>query len=199
MTVAAEDMRKRRVRRELLARRRAIPASEVESKSRIIASRVCQSWEYQQAGAVLLYASFDNEVRTTDLIAWTLRDGKGLILPRVNVQRHVLELYFVDDPAHQLAPGTWQIPEPVPDLCEPAGLADVDCIIAPGVGFDIHGGRLGYGGGYYDRLLNSLPPRQARLAVGVCLETQIVREVPRGIFDALVSVVCTEANLIDSR
>lgn len=190
---------KKNLRRELLARRAEMSEEEIAAKSEMILFRVVQSWEYQQAGSVLLYASFDSEVRTPAIMQATMRHSKRLILPRVNRKERALDLYFVEEPERQLAPGTWNIPEPVPELCEPAGLADVDCIIAPGVGFDIHGGRLGYGGGYYDRLLNALTPEQARLAVGLCFEAQIVREVPRGFFDASVSIVCTEVNLIDNR
>lgn len=196
---ALQDRRKLALRRELLARRNAMSPSEVAQKSGIITARVLDSWEYQQAGAVLLYAAFDNEVRTADLMTATLQAGKRLILPRVSRERRALDVYFVEEPSRQLAPGTWAIREPVPKLCEPCRLAEVDCVIAPGVGFDIHGGRLGYGGGFYDRLLNSLSPWQARLSVGLSYELQIVREVPTGFFDARVSVICTEVNLIDNR
>ncbi len=196
---SVEDRRKAALRRELLARRRSLSPREIAGKSEIIAARVIQSWEYQQAGSILLYASFDNEACTRDLMVAALRHDKRLIFPRVNRAHHQLDLYFVERPEEQLAPGTWHIPEPVPAVCARAGLADVECVIAPGVGFDIHGGRLGYGGGYYDRLLNSLTPYQARLSVGLCFETQLVREVPRGFFDAAVSVICTEVNLIDNR
>lgn len=194
-----EDLRKRRLRRALLERRAALSPEDIAARSRIIAYRVIQSWEFQQARCVLLYAHFDHEVQTHELMAAAACHRKRVILPRVNRERRCLDLYFVEDAAAQLAPGTWQIPEPVPALCEPASLEDVECVIAPGVGFDLSGGRLGYGGGYYDRLLNALTPAQARVAVGICFETQIVREVPRGFFDAAVSVVCTEVNLFDHR
>jgi 5-formyltetrahydrofolate cyclo-ligase len=194
-----EDLRKRHLRRELLARRAALSGEDIAGRSRIIAYRVIQSWEFQQARAVLLYAHFDHEVQTHELMAAAACHRKRVILPRVNRSGRGLDLFFVEDPQTQLAPGTWRIPEPVPELCEPAGLDDVECVIAPGVGFDLSGGRLGYGGGYYDRLLNALTPAQARVAVGICFETQIVREVPRGFFDAAVSVVCTEVNLFDHR
>jgi len=196
---AIEDQRKLHYRKELLTRRRGLSETEIAGRSEIITARVLQSWEYQQAATVMLYASFDHEVRTSDLMTATLSHGKRLILPRVHRETHELGLYYVTDPLTQLVPGTWSIPEPLPELCERTELPDVECVIAPGVGFDIHGGRLGYGGGYYDRLLNSLTPAQARVSVGLCFETQIVREVPRGFFDAKVSVVCTEVNLIDNR
>ena len=58
------------------------------------------------------------------------------------------------------------------------------------------GGRLGYGGGYYDRLLNSLSPAQAHVSLGLAYELQIVREVPLGFFDARVAVIATELRLV---
>ncbi len=194
-----EDRRKTELRRWLLAGRRALSDDEVADKSLFITTRVLQSWEYQQARTVLIYCDFDNEVRTDELIAATMRDGKAVLLPRVNRQAHRLDLYHVEDMAAQVAPGIWNILEPVPERCRPATLDEVECVLAPGVGFDVNGGRLGFGGGYYDRLLNSLTPDQARVAVGLCYELQIVHEVPRGFFDAGVSIVCTEVNLIDYR
>jgi len=190
-----EDRRKKELRQAILARRRALSPERIADRSLIITARVLQSWEYQQARTVLLYASFDSEVRTADLIAAAMRDRKRVLLPRVNRARHALDLYYVEDCETQLAPGVWGIREPVPELCEPGRLEDIECVMAPGIGFDIYGGRLGYGGGVYDRLLNSL----SRVAVGLCFELQVVHEVPRGFFDAGVSIICTEANLIDYR
>lgn len=194
-----EDRRKKELRQAILARRRALSPERIADRSLIITARVLQSWEYQQARTVLLYASFDSEVRTADLIAAAMRDRKRVLLPRVNRARRALDLYYVEDVERQLAPGIWGIHEPVPELCEPGRLEDLECVMAPGIGFDIYGGRLGYGGGFYDRLLNSLTPAQARVAVGLCFELQVVHEVPRGFFDAGVSIICTEANLIDYR
>ncbi len=196
---AVEDRIKRSLRKELLGKRRSLTPEQIAGKSAIITSRVLQSWEYQQARTVLLYADFDCEVATGDMIASALRDGKRVLLPRVRPGVPWLDLYFVEDVAKQVAPGSWNIPEPRPEACEPGSLADIECVIAPGIGFDIHGGRLGYGGGYYDRLLNSLTPAQARVAVGLGFELQLVHEVPRGFFDASVSIICTEMNLIDNR
>ena len=72
-------------------------------------------------------------------------------------------------------------------------------MIAPGVAFDPWGGRTGYGGGFYDRLLNRLSPAQARVCLGLAFETQIVYEVPRGLFDAHVGAVATELRLVENR
>ncbi len=194
-----EERRKWQIRREVLRARDALTPAERADKSRIIFTRVVQAWEYQQADTVLAYAHFRSEVETDRLLRAILTSGKQLVLPRVNRQRHELDLYLVTDPARQLAPGTWGIPEPLPAYCEPAPLEEIDCVIAPGVAFDPWGGRTGYGGGFYDRLLNSLSPEQARVCLGLAFEVQIVYEVPRGLFDAHVGAIATELRLVENR
>ena len=198
-TKSPEERRKGEIRRQVLAAREALSAESREDFSRIIFTRVMQAWEYQQAATVLLYAHFRSEVQTDRLLRATLAAGKRLVLPRVNRARHELELYLVTDPATQLVPGTWEIPEPDPARCPRVPLEEIGCVIAPGVAFDPWGGRTGYGGGFYDRLLNRLSPAQARVCLGLAFEAQIIYEVPRGLFDAHVGAVATELRLMENR
>ena len=194
-----EERRKWQIRRQALRARDALSPAERADKSRIIWTRVVQAWEFQQAETVLAYAHFRSEVQTDLLLGSALEAGKRLALPRVNRRRRELDLYLVTAPERQLARGTWDIPEPVPALCEAVALEEIDCVIAPGVAFDPWGGRTGYGGGYYDRLLNSLSPEQARVCLGLAFEAQIFYEVPRGLFDAHVGAVATELRLVENR
>ena len=193
---ASGAQRKEKVRRAKLRQRDEPSAAERLDKSHIIYHRVVQTWEFQQAESVMLYAAFGSEVDTDRLMQAVLDAGKRLILPRVNQSVHQLDLHYVSDFCSQLAPGIWGIREPVPELCERVPLSEVDSVIAPGIAFDQRGGRLGYGGGYYDRLLNSLTPAQAHVCLGLAYELQIVREVPMGFFDARVAVVATELRLV---
>jgi 5-formyltetrahydrofolate cyclo-ligase len=195
----SEEQRKRVIRREVLRARDRLAPAERADLSRIIFTRVVQAWEYQQAETVFLYAHFRSEVQTDELLRATLEAGKRLVLPRVNRREWRLDLYEVTDPATQLTLGGWDIPEPDPALCRAVALAETDCIIAPGVAFDPWGGRTGYGGGFYDRLLNSLSPAQARVCLGLAFEAQIVYEVPRGLFDAHVGALATELRLVENR
>lgn len=198
-TKTLEERRKREIRRRVLRARDTLSEAERADKSRIIFTRVVQSWEFQQAAVVLLYADFRSEVQTDRLLRAALAQDKRLVLPRVNRPRHELDLYFVTDPERELVPGAWGIPEPEPERCEPAPRAALDCIIAPGVAFDPWGGRMGYGGGFYDRLLDSLSPQQAQVCLGLAFELQIVYEVPRGFFDARVGAIATELRLVENR
>jgi len=193
------ELTKWQIRRQALRARDALTPEERADKSRIIYTRVVQAWEFQQAETVLAYAHFRSEVQTDLLLRAALESGKRLALPRVNRQRHELDLYLVTDPARQLAPGTWGIPEPDPAQCPQVPLAEIGGVLAPGVAFDPWGGRTGFGGGFYDRLLNSLSPEQARVCLGLAFEVQIFYEVPRGFFDAHVGAVATELRLVENR
>lgn len=187
------------IREAILARRNALSPADRRDLSDIIFTRVVRAWEWQQARSVLLYASFGSEVQTDRLMRMALRSGKRLILPRVGRGPGELDLYYVEDILEQLIPGTWSIREPDPECCTLSPPGDIDCIITPGVAFDCWGGRLGYGGGYYDRLLSSLAPDQAARTLALAFELQIVREVPRGVFDTPVSVIATEMRLVTMR
>ncbi len=188
--------KKETIRHAVLHKRDSLSEAERADKSNIIFNRVVQTWEFQQAESVLLYASFGSEVDTSRLMAATLDASRRLILPRVNRPAHQLDLYYVTDVERELAPSAWGLREPIVERCEPSSLAEVDCIIAPGIAFDRWGGRLGHGGGYYDRLLNSLTPAQAHVSIGLAYELQIVQEVPVGFFDARVAVIATELRLV---
>ncbi len=93
-----------------------------------------------------------------------------------------------------VAPGYRHIPEPLEHCAVVAG-AEVDWVLVPGVAFDIAGRRLGYGGGYYDRLLPLLPADATRIAGAY--EIQIVAAVPFGPHDLTVDAIVTETRVVD--
>ena len=72
--------------------------------------------------------------------------------------------------------------------------AEIDLVLVPGLAFDAAGGRLGRGGGFYDRFLATLGPAAAR--VGVAFDAQILPEVPTDGLDARMSCVVTDARVM---
>jgi 5-formyltetrahydrofolate cyclo-ligase len=88
------------------------------------------------------------------------------------------------------------IPEPVPD-CHPVPRDAIDFVLVPGVAFDAAGRRLGYGGGYYDRLLPLLRPAAARVAGA--FELQLVDRVPVSPYDLTVDAIVTESRTLTFR
>ncbi len=180
------------LREAVLLRRDALPERERALLSGRILRSVLDLPAYQDSGVVLAYASFGTELRTEEFLRRVLDDGKVLLLPRV--ERGRLGLYEVRDVARDLAPGTWGIREPQPDRCPKADPARVDFALIPGVAFDRRARRLGYGGGFYDRLLAGGLPGRTPLVSGA-FEVQMVDEVPVGPHDAPVGAVVTEEGI----
>lgn len=147
--------------------------------------------DYRKADVVMAYAGFGSELQTDGFLRHVLEQRKTLFLPRVNREKKLLEIYEVRDLALDLEAGTWGIREPVPDRCSLADPGTVDFALIPGVAFDPGGGRLGYGGGFYDALLSGALSSRARLVTGA-FETQMVEEVPRGERDVTVDLIITE-------
>ena len=94
-----------------------------------------------------------------------------------------------------LAPGTWGIPEPIPERCPEVELTAVEFVLVPGVAFDRELRRLGYGGGYYDRILSELLGRVPAIAIGFAM--QVVERVPADEHDMRVPALITEMERTD--
>ena len=142
------------------------------------------------AGRVLAYSSFGSEFDTRSLLDHVIASGRCLVLSRVDRGAHRLRLYAVANLERDLAAGTWGIREPDPDRCREVTLTDVDFVLVPGVAFDVRGGRLGYGGGYYDRLLADGAATLPCVAAAFAL--QVVDAVPREAHDRSMSALVTE-------
>ena len=80
----------------------------------------------------------------------------------------------LEDIEEDLAPGTWGIREPRPGKIRPVAYNDIDIVVAPGLAFSEQGWRIGYGGGFYDRLLRE----SKKKAFALAFEMQMLTEVP---------------------
>lgn len=188
---------KRALRARVLAARDALPAAVRGHACAAITRRLLALPAFEAAGAVLSYAGFGSEFDTEAFNAAVLASGKVLLLPRVDQTRRVLRLYRVRDPGVDLLPGLWGIREPDPARCRESSAEAAELILVPGVAFDASGGRLGYGGGFYDRLL----PGAALTAslAAAAFEAQVVDAVPMGPLDRRVDLLLTEARALSTR
>lgn len=188
---------KRTLRQSIIAGRAALPEELHQRLSRKIAARLLQMEIYRSARTVLGYMHFGAEFVSEPWLRQALHDGKALLLPRVNAAARELELYRVTDLATQLAPGAYGIREPVPERCVAAVPEDADFILLPGVAFGRNGARLGYGGGYYDKLLARLPHRPALVAAAFAM--QLAEDIPMQVTDRKIDWLVTENETIDCR
>ena len=115
-----------------------------------------------------------------------LFENKTVCVPRVRGEKCDLVLLPRDVPAD------WRLAGPEIDALPAVDFALVDLILVPGLAFTKDGTRLGRGGGYYDRLLVSCPPRTRR--IGVCFAAQIVASLPTEPHDQRVERVISESN-----
>jgi 5-formyltetrahydrofolate cyclo-ligase len=192
---ASQPMTKTVIRKQLLALREQLPAAMRASHSAAITERLLQLPEYRQAGTVLGYMNFGAEYASELWIQRVLADGKKLVLPRVNHHTSQLDLYRVDDPEIQLEAGLWGIREPIVERCEKlVMLNEVEFALLPGVAFSRDGARLGYGRGFYDKLLARMTIQPALVAAAFGL--QIVEQIPQESTDVKVEWVITEQETI---
>jgi len=184
------------LRRLVLARRDALTPEFRAAASAAIAARLAALPEIAAASVVLLTLPFRSEWDTLGLVRAAIRAGQTVALPRVDPQARMLVLHALADPDHDIAVGHQGIPEPLPD--RPRVPYDaVDFVLVPGVAFDATGRRLGYGGGYYDRLLPLLRPGAARAAGA--FELQLADIVPAAPHDIAVDMIVTESRTLALR
>jgi 5-formyltetrahydrofolate cyclo-ligase len=187
--VAADTTPKAALRRQLIAARDALPPATRRELSARITPQLLALDAYRQASCVLAYMSFGSEFDTAALVTDALASGRQLCLPRVDRNTRRLELHYVENPDRDLQTGTWGIREPRAE-CPPADLARIDFVLLPGVAFTPQCDRLGYGGGFYDRLITRFASRPPLVAASFAL--QIRDAIPLDASDQRVDVVITE-------
>jgi 5-formyltetrahydrofolate cyclo-ligase len=184
---------KTRLRRQLRARRSALTAARQQSAARAVAAALAAFPPWQQARRIALYLPADGEIDTLPLALLARRDGKQLFLPVIGADNS-LSFALWEEHA-RLGPNRFGIPEPPPGT--PQGGPDgLDIICLPLVGWDRRGGRLGMGGGFYDRTLAGI---EGPLLIGLAHTCQELDRVPLEAWDVRLDWVATDAALHDCR
>jgi 5-formyltetrahydrofolate cyclo-ligase len=189
---------KRKIRNDLIAARKALTPEKIQKSGAAICRRISELDAWGDAREVLAYMPVDGEVDVTPLVEDLWRRGSRVLLPRCRPgEPGVMDLAC---PAgmHEVAPGAYGIPEPVPDTCPSVDYCSPQLVLVPGVAFDESGMRIGMGGGYYDRLLASGKLGGA-LLVSPAYTFQLVGKIPKQAWDKPVNVIITEERTIWTR
>ena len=180
---------KRTLRRRMATTRDGLPETARDAGATAAMERALTLPAFADADAVLTYMAIGSEVGTNGLISRILGAGKQLVLPRVCGDE--LMLHRITDPATELVSGRWNIPEPKETL-PTVSPADIGLFLLPGLAFDEAGGRLGYGRGFFDRILAQTGGITAGLAFGA----QVIEAVPTEPWDVPLNFIVTPDRLI---
>ncbi|MFA6120370.1 MAG: 5-formyltetrahydrofolate cyclo-ligase [Sideroxydans sp.] len=187
--------RKQALRQRIIAARDNLTPSLRIRSSKDIVGQLCGLAAYKTARTVLGYLNFGSELASEVWVRQALEDGKQVLLPRVNKASKQLDLFEIKNLDSEIAVGAYGIREPIQERCKHFdALGKIDLILMPGVAFDREGSRLGYGGGYFDKLLAHLPHRPVLIAGAFAM--QVVEEIPQEDTDHKIDWLVTENETI---
>ncbi len=181
------------IRAEVLKKRDSLSPETRKKKDLLIREKILSLPEFQQAEVVFFFASFRSEVSTFKQIEDALALGKKVLLPSVDKQDRELRLYNIKE-LSEVSPGYMGIPEPNVSEDRERDINDAQLVVMPGAAFDLSGNRLGYGGGYYDKLLPHL--RRKIPLIALAYEEQLADSLPLEPHDIRVNVIVTDRRVI---
>lgn len=184
---------KNEIRKMVINTRNSMTKNQVLEKSSIIVKKLTASEEYIKSQTVFIYMDFKNEVMTSSLIKKMLDEGKRVVIPYTDTLNTVIipvELHNIEE---DLKVCSFGYLEPKKEKIVPVELKELDLIIVPGVAFDKNLNRIGFGKGYYDRILTT--KRHDAKAVAIAYELQVLEEIPYEEHDVKMDIIITEENI----
>jgi 5-formyltetrahydrofolate cyclo-ligase len=180
---------KTQLRNTLRLRRNTLSPLQQHAAAHALPVSVADLPHWASAQHIALYLAADGEIDTGPLEKIARDQGKQLFLPVINSDNSLSFAHWhVED---TLLNNRYNIPEP-PITATRCALAKLDIIFLPLVGWDLHGGRLGMGGGFYDRTLSGT---SGPLLVGLAHDNQQVEDVPQESWDVALDYIATDAAL----
>lgn len=177
---------KKQLRKEILEKRNTLDAFDVLDKSTIITEKLIDLDIFEEDMNVLVYMDFRNEVMTEFIRAYLDTIHANIIIPKAHFKEKKMTLHHIEN-IETLVLSKYGILEPSNEKeVQPEA---IDVVLIPGVAFDKDGYRLGYGGGFYDRLL---PQLKDQPKIAIAFDLQLVDKVPREAHDTKVDTIITE-------
>ena len=176
---------KKALRKEIFQQRKALSREAHRTLCQAIQQRLWDDGFLENKRSVHLYYPINNEVDTIPLIESLWQKGVDVIMPRTDLKQHSLDHYRITS-FDQLEPTTFNLLEPKQSL--PCYTGDCDLILIPGLAFDHSLGRIGYGGGFYDRFL----AQNQALKVAVAYDFQVRESIPLEAHDIRMDYIVTD-------
>lgn len=185
------------IRKEFIELREKQSLEDVVNKSTIIINKLINLNLYGKSKVVMGYMDFRNEVVTEYFLKESIRRGKKVAIPRIEVLTNGskgIVPYMINDIHNQVEKGTFGVREPIRSRNIKLQPEEFDLIVVPGVAFDIRGFRIGFGAGYYDRFLEKVRPDCIK--IGIAFDMQIVEELSNESHDIPMDIVISEKRII---
>lgn len=183
------------LRRVLRQRRRALSLSQQRQAARNLYRQLAQQPHFRRARYIALYLPNDGEIDPRPLLAAAQRRGKRTYLPVLSAWPRTKMVFQRIDRHEKLAGNRFRILEPRPQPKRQRKVWTLDLVLLPLVGFDEHGGRLGMGGGFYDRSLAYLHRRKqwhTPMLLGLAHECQRVDKLTMASWDVPLQATVTD-------
>lgn len=197
MQIDAVLCEKKQLRKQILEYRAALPEDTVFSHSNIIIEKLTSLDDYVKSQTLMCFIDFRKEVRSRLIIDHALENGKRVLVPIIvkepDGMKTMMASHLIDF-ENDLESGTMGILEPKPEKRRFVDPQEIDFFVTPGVAFDIHKNRLGYGGGYHDMIFRKL--REDCKKVAICFDFQVFDRIPVLDYDVPVNMVLTEKRTI---
>ena len=208
-------MDKELLRSKYRKRRQSLDSQEIMGKSESICKRIQHEGLLSSCSVILFYYPVPNsgevDLRPLFQVAFHQLSSVKCLLPRVEPEQKRIhahhipaegvnsglkfrQLFSLEHPDSPLEIGSYNIPEPRPDDCPSLDINELDLVFVPGLVFDNDGYRIGFGSGYYDRLLAELPSSTDTIGVGY--DWQLIDRCPRENHDHSVSQVVTDVKTV---
>lgn len=182
-----EEYSKLELRKNMSKLRDKLLKEDKEQYDYEIFSKLTSDTLYIDSKVLFIYVSFKNEVGTHKIIIDALKRGKTVCVPKVISKKEGMRAIIIKS-FSDLKEGKFGILEPEKE--EPfVNPQDIDLCIVPGLAFDLNGGRLGYGGGFYDRFLSKASSKTFKLALAY--DFQVINEVPTKEHDIKIDRIIT--------
>ncbi len=181
------------LRQDAHARRSSLSKEVIYRASSVIKSKFFAHPRVRDACRIMFYVNKGKEVRTYEMIEEALIKGYEVFIPVVIEEGIIVSSRILE--MTNLVTGAYGIKEPI--KVSPIAPYLIDVVVVPGLGFDLEGRRLGYGGGYYDRYLAHMS--SSTLKVAFCYEIQLYDYIPRRYHDIIMDIIITEKRIISIR
>jgi 5-formyltetrahydrofolate cyclo-ligase len=196
LAVNSESITKAKIaiRKTVIQKRAELGNLKINKNSTAIAERLFCMDEFKQSRSVFCFLSTCFEVQTDMIIRESLRLGKKVLVPLLDTEEENLQAVSIPSMDIEFVIGKYGVREPVPKFRNIVPFSSIDFVVVPGLAFDAFGNRIGYGGGFYDKVFKKISKNVIRVAVGY--DFQRFNLVPHTDLDEPVHFLVTEVTTL---